>query len=109
MAFISFTEGQFLYFSFYIVKIISLLSIFAIFIFIYKTCNSVDSNLEFLYQVGRRETQLLDDLGNRQRYWELKKEAEDKKKVEMTVHHTNNGRHTRNLPRVLGAANKQCT
>ena len=28
--------------------------------------------------VGRR-TQLLDDLRNRRRYWELKEEAEDKK------------------------------
>ena len=27
--------------------------------------------------VGRRRTQLLDDLRNRRRYWELKEEAED--------------------------------
>ena len=27
----------------------------------------------------RRRTQLLDDLRNRRRYWELKEEAEDKK------------------------------
>ena len=27
----------------------------------------------------RRSTQLLDDLRNRRRYWELKEEAEDKK------------------------------
>jgi hypothetical protein len=26
---------------------------------------------------GRRQTQLLDDLRNRRRYWELKEEAED--------------------------------
>ena len=26
---------------------------------------------------GRRRTQLLDDLRNRRRYWELKEEAED--------------------------------
>ena len=30
--------------------------------------------------VGRRRTQLLDDLRNRKRYWELKEEAEYKKK-----------------------------
>ena len=30
--------------------------------------------------VGRRRTQLLDDLRNRRRYWEPKKEAEDGKK-----------------------------
>ena len=29
--------------------------------------------------VGRRRTQLLDDLRNRRRYWELKEEAEDGK------------------------------
>ena len=28
--------------------------------------------------VGRRRTQLLDDLRNRRRYWELKEEAEDR-------------------------------
>ena len=27
--------------------------------------------------IGRRSTQLLDDLRNRRRYWELKEEAED--------------------------------
>jgi hypothetical protein len=27
--------------------------------------------------VGRRTTQLLDDLRNRRRYWELKEEADD--------------------------------
>ena len=30
--------------------------------------------------VGRRRTQLLDYLKNRRRYWELKKEAEERKK-----------------------------
>ena len=29
--------------------------------------------------VERRRTQLLDDLRNRRRYWELKEEAEDRK------------------------------
>ena len=31
-------------------------------------------------EVGRIRTQLLDDFRNRRRYWELKEEAEDKKK-----------------------------
>jgi hypothetical protein len=30
--------------------------------------------------VRRRRTQLLDDLRNRRRYWELKEEAEDRKR-----------------------------
>ena len=30
--------------------------------------------------VGRRRTQLIDDLRNRRRYWELKEEAEDRKR-----------------------------
>ena len=30
--------------------------------------------------VGRRRTQLLDDLRNRKRYWKLKKKAEDRKR-----------------------------
>jgi hypothetical protein len=30
--------------------------------------------------VGRRRTQLLDDLINRRRYWELEEEAEDQKR-----------------------------
>ena len=30
--------------------------------------------------VGRRRSQLLDDLRNRRRYWELKEEAEDRKR-----------------------------
>ena len=30
--------------------------------------------------VGRRRIQLLDDLRNRRRYWELKEEAEDRKR-----------------------------
>ena len=35
---------------------------------------------------GRRRAQLLDDLRNNRRYWELKEEAEDKKKMETTVY-----------------------
>ena len=37
-------------------------------------------------RIGRRRTQLLDNLRKRRIYWELKKEAEDKKKMEATVY-----------------------
>ena len=37
----------------------------------------------------RRRTQLFDDFRNRRRYWELKEKAEDKKKMETSVYHTN--------------------
>ena len=50
--------------------------------------------------VGKRRTQLLDDLINRRRYWELKEEAEDKKRWRRQfINRTN-------LPSVLGPANK---
>ena len=40
--------------------------------------------------VGRkRETQSLDGLRNRSRYWELKEESEDLKNMETTVYHSN--------------------
>ena len=39
--------------------------------------------------VGRRRTQLLDDLRNRRRSWELKEDVEDKKKVEPMFYHKN--------------------
>ena len=40
-------------------------------------------------EVGRRRTQLLDNLRNRRRYWKLKEEAENRKKVETTVYQSN--------------------
>ena len=55
----------------------------------------------------RRRTQHLDDLSNRRRYWELKEEAEDKKRwsfINRTL-----GRNTSYLPWVHGPANKQHT
>ena len=33
-----------------------------------------------LKEVGKRRTQLLNDLGNRRRHWELKEEAENRKR-----------------------------
>ena len=51
--------------------------------------------------VGRRRIQLLDDLRNRRRYWELKEEAEDRKsgKDSLSIEHKEdhgpiNKRHT---------------
>ena len=35
---------------------------------------------------GRRRTQLLDNLRKRRRYWELKEEAEDRKRLFITYH-----------------------
>ena len=38
--------------------------------------------------IGRRRTQLLDDLGNRRKYWELKEEAEDRKRYKHFINRT---------------------
>jgi hypothetical protein len=37
----------------------------------------IEGHMTEVNGVGRRRTQLLDDLRNRRRYWELKEEAED--------------------------------
>ena len=39
--------------------------------------------------VGRRRTQLLDDLRKRRRYWEVMEEAEDRKKMERAIYQSN--------------------
>ena len=39
--------------------------------------------------VRGRRTQLVDNLTNRRRYWELKEEAEFKKNMKMTVYQSN--------------------
>ena len=39
--------------------------------------------------VGRRITKLLDDLRNRRRYWELKKEAEHRNRWKRQLHQSN--------------------
>ena len=44
--------------------------------------------------VGRRRTQLLDDLRNRRRYWELKEEAEDLKRWKRQFINPIKGRNT---------------
>ena len=41
--------------------------------------DATDGQMTEVKRVGRRRTQLLDDLRNRRRYWELKEEAEDRK------------------------------
>ena len=38
---------------------------------------------------AERRTRFLDDLRKRRRYWELKEESEDRKKIEKTVHQSN--------------------
>ena len=42
--------------------------------------DGIEGQMTEVKGVGRRRTQLLDDLRNRRRYWELKEEAEDRKR-----------------------------
>ena len=42
--------------------------------------DAIEGQMTKVKGVGRRRTQLLDDLRNRRRYWELKEEAEDRKR-----------------------------
>ena len=42
--------------------------------------DDIEGQLTEVKGVGRRRIQLLDDLRNRRRYWELKEEAEDRKR-----------------------------
>ena len=41
--------------------------------------DAIEGQMTEVKGVGRRRTQLLDDLRNRRKYWELKEEAEDRK------------------------------
>ena len=41
---------------------------------------AIEGQMTEVKGVGRKRTQLLDDLRNRRRYWELKEEAEDRKR-----------------------------
>ena len=45
-----------------------------------KKCflDAIEGQMTEVKGVGRRRTQLIDDLRNRRRYWELKEEAEDR-------------------------------
>ena len=43
--------------------------------------DAIEGQMTEVKEVGRRRTQLLDDLRNRRRYWELKKEADRKSVV----------------------------
>ena len=43
--------------------------------------DAIEGQITEVKGVGRRRTQFLDDLRNRTRYWELKEEGEDKKRV----------------------------
>ena len=40
--------------------------------------DGIEGQMTEVKGIGRRRTQLLDDLRNRRRYWELKEEAEDR-------------------------------
>jgi len=42
--------------------------------------DAIEGEMMEVTEVARRRTQLLDDLRNRRRYWELKEEAEDRKR-----------------------------
>jgi hypothetical protein len=42
--------------------------------------DSIEGQVTGVKEVGRRRTQVLDDLRNRRRYWELKEEAENRKR-----------------------------
>ena len=48
--------------------------------------DAIEGQMMEVEGVETRRTQLLDDLRNNRRYWELKEEAEDKKKMETTVY-----------------------
>ena len=41
--------------------------------------DAIEGQMTEVKGVGRRRTQLLDDVRNRRRYWEIKEEAEDRK------------------------------
>ena len=42
--------------------------------------DAIEGQMTEVKGVGKRRTQLVDDLRNRRRYWELKEEAEDRKR-----------------------------
>ena len=51
--------------------------------YILRNCllhDAIEGQMREVTRVGRRRTQLLDDLRNRRRYWELKEEAENRKR-----------------------------
>ena len=56
-------------------------------------------------RVGRRRTHLLDDLRNMSRYWELKEEAEDRKRWKRQFITRTQGRNKMYLSHVHGPAN----
>ena len=49
----------------------------------------IDGEMTEVKGVGKRRTQLLDDLKNRRRYWELKEGAEDRNDSLSTEHKEN--------------------
>ena len=67
--------------------------------------DAIEGQMTKVKGVGRRRTQLLDDLRNRRWYWELKEEAEGKKRWRRQFISSEH----KYLPQVLGPANKQHT
>ena len=59
--------------------------------------DGIEGSMTEVKGVGRG-IQLLDGLRNRRRYWELKEEDEDRKKMETTVYQSNIGSNTSYLP-----------
>ena len=66
---------------------------------------AIEGQMTKVKRIGRRRTQLLEDLRNRSRYWELKEEAEDRKSWERGFFHMN----LRNKYKFNGFSNKQHT
>ena len=51
--------------------------------------DAIEEQITEVIEIGRIRIQLLDELRNRRRYWELIEDAEDRKKVETTVYQSN--------------------
>ena len=70
----------------------------------YLLHDAIEGQMTEVKAAGRRTAQLLDDLRNRRRYWELKDEAEDRidGKDSLSTEH-------KYLPKVYEPANKQHT
>ena len=47
--------------------------------------DAIDEQMTEVKRVGRRRTQLLDDLKSRRGYWELKEEADDRKRWKQQI------------------------
>ena len=71
--------------------------------------DAIEGQMTEVNGVGRRRTQLLEDLRNRRRYWELKGKAENRKRWKLQFLNRTQGRNTTCLPSVYGPAYKELT